>query len=122
MRAKLGYTQQQVADLLGIDRSTYAYYETGKIKPDIKTVMNLAKAFGVNYTEILESEKEGRFSDAASAGSNKTNGKTSGEKISLSNINNLTKKEQDVVMLFRMLSGKSQDEVLESLIETFKKG
>ena len=27
LRAKNGYTQKQVADLLGLDRSTYSYYE-----------------------------------------------------------------------------------------------
>ena len=34
-RHECGLTQQQVADRLKIERSTYTYYETGKTKPDI---------------------------------------------------------------------------------------
>ena len=33
-RKKINYTQKQVADYLGVDRSTYSYYELGKIIPD----------------------------------------------------------------------------------------
>ena len=36
-RHECGLTQQQVADRLKIERSTYTYYETGKTKPDINT-------------------------------------------------------------------------------------
>ena len=49
-RKKINYTQKQVADYLGVDRSTYSYYELGKIIPDVKTIMSLSKIFGVNYT------------------------------------------------------------------------
>ena len=52
-RKKINYTQKQVADYLGVDRSTYSYYELGKIIPYVKTIMSLSKIFGVNYTEIL---------------------------------------------------------------------
>ena len=30
LRIKNGYTQQQISDLLSLDRSTYAYYETNQ--------------------------------------------------------------------------------------------
>lgn len=53
-REKCGYTQQNVADLLSIERSTYTYYETGKTMPDIRTLMMIAKIFGVSYTDLLE--------------------------------------------------------------------
>ena len=118
IRKNLGYTQQQIADLLGVDRSTYTCYETGRIKPDIKTIMSLSRVFGVDYTEILESENESRLSDSASSKENR-NSKSSA-KIKLANIRSLTKKEQDMVMLFRLLSGKTQDEVLKSFMQKFK--
>ena len=30
LREKYGYTQKKMSELLGIERSTYTYYETGK--------------------------------------------------------------------------------------------
>ena len=46
-RTTSGLTQQQVADVLGLDRSTYAYYESGKTTPDIKSVNKLLKIFNI---------------------------------------------------------------------------
>ena len=34
-RLAIGYTQQQVADAMGITNSTYCGYETGKRQPDV---------------------------------------------------------------------------------------
>ena len=53
-RHECGLTQQQVADRLKIERSTYTYYETGKTKPDIGTLIKIAKVFNINYTKLLE--------------------------------------------------------------------
>ena len=53
-RHECGLTQQQVADRLKIERSTYTYYETGKTKPDINTLIKIAKVFNINYTQLLE--------------------------------------------------------------------
>ena len=47
-------TQQQVADRLKIERSTYTYYETGKTKPDINTLIKIAKVYNINYQKLLE--------------------------------------------------------------------
>lgn len=41
-RKKSGYTQQQIADLLGVDRSTYAYYESGKLQVPDEVLLKLA--------------------------------------------------------------------------------
>ena len=118
-RKQSGYTQRQVADLLGVDRSTYAYYELGKIKPDIKTIMDLSKIFGVDYIELLESEAVSKFSDVSNVKVDKKKIK-SDEHIQLSNVTNLTKKEQDIIMLFRLLPGKSQDDILKLLLKNLK--
>ena len=84
-RKKINYTQKQVADYLGVDRSTYSYYELGKIIPDVKTIMSLSKIFGVNYTEILESEGATQFSDFSK---NTQNTKSN-------NFENITNEEKD---------------------------
>lgn len=57
-RHECGLTQQQVADRLKIERSTYTYYETGKTKPDISTLIKLAKVYNISYTKLLEGIEE----------------------------------------------------------------
>jgi DNA-binding XRE family transcriptional regulator len=52
-RMSCNLTQQQVADRLEIDRSTYTYYETGKTTPSIFTLMKLAEIFQVPIDSIL---------------------------------------------------------------------
>ncbi len=41
-RLNMNYTQQQVADLMGITKSTYCGYETGKRQPDVAKIKQLA--------------------------------------------------------------------------------
>ena len=47
-REKAGYSQQQLAELTGIDDSLIAKIETGKRKPDVETIGLLAEFFGVS--------------------------------------------------------------------------
>lgn len=48
-----GLTQQQVADRLFIERSTYAKYETDVSEPNLKGLSMLTTVFGVDYNTIL---------------------------------------------------------------------
>lgn len=59
-RARLdcGLTQQQVADLLGIDRSSYTYYETGKCNVSTQTLRILAVIFGIEFEWLLYDEPQ----------------------------------------------------------------
>lgn len=51
-------TQQQVADKIGIDKSTYCGYETGKRQPDPRRIVQIAKALGVSPNVFFDSENE----------------------------------------------------------------
>lgn len=42
-----------VADLLGIQRSTYAYYETGKVRPRYKTLLEISNLYGISLRFLL---------------------------------------------------------------------
>lgn len=53
-RALAGMTQRSVADELHVDRSTYAYYETGKTEPRIGTLNALARIFNVPLDDFLK--------------------------------------------------------------------
>ena len=46
-RLDAGYTQVQVADILGIGRSTLANYEVGRTEPDLNTLALLADFYCV---------------------------------------------------------------------------
>lgn len=52
-RMTCGFSQNQVADILHMDRSTYTYYESGKTTPDISTLRRLALLFRVPADAFL---------------------------------------------------------------------
>ena len=52
-RKAAGFTQQQFADALGMQRSTYAYYETGKSEPNIENTILIARLFSVTVDELF---------------------------------------------------------------------
>ena len=56
LRRERNLTQQQVAEYLGIDRSTYAYYESGRSKLNIDLVVKLAQFYRVPYATFFGPE------------------------------------------------------------------
>lgn len=48
-RKLLGYSQQDVADLVGIDRSYYSKVETG-LSPSVKVAKSIGKHLGIDWT------------------------------------------------------------------------
>lgn len=55
-RNTMGYTQQQVADALGLTASTYCGYETGKRQPDVAKLKQLARILNTTGSFLLETE------------------------------------------------------------------
>ena len=49
-----GWTQDDVAKLAGLQRGTYAKYESGPNKPDYETLVKFAKLFGVTTDTLLD--------------------------------------------------------------------
>jgi len=105
LREKCGYTQQDLANALKIDRSTYTYYETGKTSPSISTVVKLAQIFNVSYSVLLDSNTE-----------NVAEGKTTykRKRASENTTFELNKKERTLLMHFRLMDKEMQDEFIES--------
>ncbi len=50
----MNYTQQEVADLMGITKSTYCGYETGKRQPDVAKIKQLATILNTSGDILLE--------------------------------------------------------------------
>ena len=100
-RENSGYTQQQVADALNIDRSTYSYYELGKTTPDIHTLIALAKIFNITIADLLEESAEtARVKDASTE-----------KKFGRNNdsfIYELSKDEKQLIIYYRLLKPETQ--------------
>jgi len=56
LRKERNLTQQKVADHLQIDRSTYAYYESGRSRMNIDVVVKLVHFYKVSYATLLGPE------------------------------------------------------------------
>lgn len=112
LRIKSGYTQQQVAKLLNIDRSTYAYYETGKTRPDIDSLVILSRIFNIPINEFLADEKAPQnFSDL-----NASADYVIGKKNS-SHIFNLSPQEKELIGAFRTCTPEEQRALLNYAIQ-----
>lgn len=53
-RLSMGLTQQQIADMMGITKSTYCGYETGKRQPDVAKIKKLASILNTSGDILLE--------------------------------------------------------------------
>ena len=53
LRTTAGMTQQEVAEHLDLQRSTYAYYETGAIEPSLPVLQRIATEYRVTVGYIL---------------------------------------------------------------------
>lgn len=48
-----GFRQDDIAKVIGLDRSAYAYYENGKTEPSIDNLKKIAKMLGVDMNTLL---------------------------------------------------------------------
>ena len=53
LRKKLGLTQQTLAALTGLSRSTIVNFETGKREPRLGALERIADALGVSVSELI---------------------------------------------------------------------
>lgn len=100
-------TQREVADILKIHRTTYAYYETGRSNPDLETLNVLSRIFGVSIDFLVNGthdSKMGRVMDNPS----KYEAADYPEYLSA-----LSPDEKRLVMIYRILSDK--DEIIDIL-------
>ncbi|MGG3965007.1 helix-turn-helix domain-containing protein [Heyndrickxia faecalis] len=56
LRDKRNLSQQQLADALNINRSTYARYELGQTQPDFETLEKIASFFDVSIDYLIKGE------------------------------------------------------------------
>lgn len=68
-REQNGFSQSSMADELGIGRTTYINFETGKTRLYCKTLEKLARYFGVTEEEILRNGEKNEILEDSSRSS-----------------------------------------------------
>lgn len=53
LRKHKGWTQKTVSDMLGIDRTTYAKYESGASEPNFEMLLKLSKLFNISVDNLV---------------------------------------------------------------------
>lgn len=56
LREAKGLTQDYVARMAGVARSTFALWETGRRKPTFDNLIALSRVFGCKFDELFEEE------------------------------------------------------------------
>lgn len=102
------FTQQGLADAIGIERSTYASYETGRNKPDVVLLSRIAKVFDVSSDFILEIDTTVPLNVEDISVQYK---KKSGNKL----VSTLSKEEKNVLAKYRLLSDNKKTELVDFL-------
>ena len=57
LRTKAGYSQEQLAELLGVSRQAVSRWEVGQGKPEIDNVVKLAQIYRVSVDYVLTGEQ-----------------------------------------------------------------
>ena len=117
-RENAGLTQKQVAEALNMERSTYAYYETGTTHPSGSMIMKLARIFNIPYSVFMEAVGDTEF-DNSPEDLKKTT-LESDSWLKREKMYTLPKNEQSLLVLFRSLTAEQKQEIIEK-IEELKK-
>ncbi|MCH5297397.1 MAG: helix-turn-helix domain-containing protein [Ruminococcus sp.] len=108
-RVACGLTQEQVASVLNLNRTTYIKYETGASEPSYEILCRIVSLLGTDFNSVLEE-------------SDKFEGSIFDTKMPLFN---LTKGEQEIIIAFRSFSDEEKavlnDKITEILIDRNKK-
>ena len=107
IRLAAGFTQQNIADALKINRATYTYYETGKTLPDIVTIQKLAVLYQIDIQDLLSG-------DINNAGLRQRPKKKISQKPE--HIDELSSQEKSLIALLRLFGQKE----LQVLIDHYK--
>lgn len=105
LRKSFKLTQQEVADILGIDRSTYTFYEAGKSTPTKENLIKLCDIYNVTVGYLLGVEKNCPELKVASR-SDRIDETTTG-------LNEISRNEKFIIMAYRSLDSDKKEQFVE---------
>lgn len=111
-RKELRLSQAKVADKLNIDRTTYAYYESGRCVPNIKVINDIGKVLGIPISTLINTIlNEDVINESSISKTSKRKNKDSGILFS-----DLTKQEKEVIVAYRIALSSTKKEIKKLLM------
>ncbi len=114
LRKSCGFKQEDVAKVLGIDRSAYSYYEGGKTQPSITNLIKIAHMFKVDVDELIGNDKAGQQLEF---GSEQGAGYRHDTQPAVRTLGECSAEERVLVAWFRQIENK--EKILELLKEEY---
>lgn len=109
IRKEHGLTQQNIADVLGVDRTTYTVYEGGSITPSPATLVKLSQIYNVTVGYLIGVEEN--HPELRKIPDEKQEKKLlSSDPISL-----LKKEEKELLLYFRVLSDAEKHKIIDEM-------
>lgn len=109
IRKEHGLTQQNIADVLGVDRTTYTVYEGGSITPSPATLVKLSQIYNVTVGYLIGVEEN--HPELRKIPDEKQEKKLlSSDPISL-----LKKEEKELMLYFRVLSDAEKHKIIDEM-------
>lgn len=117
-RKENGYAQSHLANILGIERSTYTYYETGKTVPVIFDLMRLADLYNTTLDDLMGFHADS--SDPLAFGEPRAFVKTAVHRKNKENylneaVQDLSSGERQLLAYYRSATVQERDDMLDAL-------
>ncbi|MBQ3136286.1 MAG: helix-turn-helix transcriptional regulator [Clostridia bacterium] len=112
LRKSFKLTQQEVADILGVDRSTYTFYEAGKSTPSKENIVKLCDIFNVTVGYLFGVEKNCPELKVAS--------RSDKVRESLDGLNEISRNEKFILMAYRSLDGEKKEQFVDAVKDILK--
>ncbi|MBQ7862790.1 MAG: helix-turn-helix transcriptional regulator [Clostridia bacterium] len=106
VRKEHNLKQKDIAEAIGIDRSTYSFYETGKTNPPIETMCALAKIYNVTIGYLIGKE----------ANNPELRVRANAVSSAVDPIALLNEDEQKLIIYYRLAQENSKKEILDEVI------
>lgn len=110
VRTEHNFKQREVAKVIGVDRSTYSFYELGRTRPSLETLCTLAKVYNVTIGYLI-----GKEANNPALRLNAENVCSSVDPIAM-----LKKDEQLLLMYYRVADEATKKEILKNFSEKIK--
>ena len=91
------YSQQEMAEMLNISRSTYTYYETGKSEPGQEKLKKICDIHNVDFNTLLGYPEESLVAVAAS------------EDGTDENFGTLSPSEEQIILAYRSMNTEEKE-------------
>ena len=109
IRLQHGLTQKNIADVLGVDRTTYTYYENGVTTPSPDTLYKLSRIYNMTVGCLMGVEE-----DPAAMGARVSNGRLVLSSFRDTN-DSRERDEKILLMCYRLLPADEKKKVLDNL-------